>query len=167
MSTKQITRIALFSALALVLRMSFSHLPNIQPITALFLIYSLVYGFYESILVMSVCMLVTSFLLGFGPWVFWQITSFALIIFLWKVLFYPLTRGLKKYRLVLQALLAGLCGLFYGIVIDSCFAYLYSMPWWSYVLAGMSFNIAHACATLLFYPILLSIFRRLTHEKLI
>ncbi|MGY0187257.1 ECF transporter S component, partial [Lactococcus petauri] len=35
MTSKQITRIALFSALAFVLRMAFSQLPNIQPVTAL------------------------------------------------------------------------------------------------------------------------------------
>lgn len=41
MSSKKIARIAILSALAFVLRMAFSHLPSIQPVTALFLLQQL------------------------------------------------------------------------------------------------------------------------------
>ena len=91
---KQISRIAILSAIAIVLRLAFSALPNIQPV------------------------------------------------------------------------LAGLMGIVYGILIDTYSALLFSTPILAYIIAGMTFNLAHAISTLFFYPIILSIFRRLlSHEK--
>ncbi|AUT05628.1 hypothetical protein SPSF3K_00902 [Streptococcus parauberis] len=165
MTSKQITRIALFSALAFVLRMAFSQLPNIQPVTALFLVFAIFFGFYESLLIMVITIFLTSFLLGFGPWVFWQMTIYMILISLWHFIIYPLARKWHKKGLLIQATLAAFLALAYGVMIDSCFAYLYSMPYWSYVLIGMPFDIAHAVSTFLFYLIIITIFRRLLHDK--
>ena len=167
-SINQISRVALLSALCVVLRWAFASFPNVQPITAIFLISSIALSLPEAILIMSTTMLVSSFLLGFGPWVLWQIFSFIIILCIWYYIFYPLTRigsNQKKIYLMAQAAMAGFMGIIYGVAIDSCYAFLYSMPWWTYVLAGTGFNIAHAISTFLFYPLVLSIFRRLTHDK--
>lgn len=167
-SLQHLTRIAILSALCVVLRYTFASLPNVQPITAIFLISSVSLGLADSISIMAITMLVSSFLMGFGPWVFWQILSFALILCLWKWLLYPLTKVLKFGKInevVPQALLAGMMGIVYGVVIDSFYAFIYSMPWWTYVLAGVSFNLAHALSTILFYPLILPILRRFYHEK--
>lgn len=165
MTSKQITRIALFSALAFVLRMAFSQLPNIQPVTALFLVFALVFGYYESLLIMFITIFLTSFLLGFGPWVFWQITIYMVLISLWHYVFYPLARIWHKKGLLIQAAVAATLAFTYGIMIDSCFAYLYSMPFWSYIVIGLPFDFAHAVSTFLFYLIIIAIFRRLLHDK--
>ncbi|MGG6797328.1 UNVERIFIED_CONTAM: ECF transporter S component [Streptococcus canis] len=165
MSTKLMSRVAIMSALCFVLRMAFSSLPNVQPVTAIFLGYLLYFGLAEVILVMMLCLFLSAFLLGFGPWVFWQITCFGLVLLLWRFVFFPLSQQLSKYQLVCQSLLAALCGLLYGVLIDTCFAYVYSMPWWSYVLAGMPFDIAHALSTLLFFPVIMILFRRLIGEQ--
>lgn len=166
MSLKQITRISILAALAFVLRLTFSHLPNIQPVTAMFLALAILSSYYEAILVMSVCMLTSSFLLGFGPWVFWQITTFSFIIFLWHYVLYPLSKKMGKKAMLFQCLFTALLALIYGIIIDSFFTIIYQMPWWSYILAGMPFNLMHALSTLLFYPIFIIIFRRFAHGKL-
>ncbi|MGG6818417.1 UNVERIFIED_CONTAM: ECF transporter S component [Streptococcus canis] len=165
MSTKLMSRVAIMSALCFVLRMAFSSLPNVQPVTAIFLGYLLYFGLAEAILVMMLCLFLSAFLLGFGPWVFWQITCFGLVLLLWRFVFFPLSQQLSKYQLACQSLLAASCGLLYGVLIDTCFAYVYSMPWWSYVLAGMPFNIAHALSTLLFFPVIMILFRRLFGEQ--
>ncbi|AND79006.1 ECF transporter S component [Streptococcus pantholopis] len=165
---QQISRIAVLSALCVALRYVFAGLPNVQPITAIFLLISVIWGFRQSFWVMAVTMLVSSFLLGFGPWVLWQIMAFALIILVWRHLLYPLTEKLwfsQMLKLVLQSLFAGLMGALYGCIIDFCYALLYSMPWWTYVLAGLSFNLAHALSTVFFYPLLATSFRRLIYEK--
>lgn len=170
LTLQRISWIAILSALCAVFRYAFATLPNIQPITAIFLIVSIIFGIGDSLLIMAVTMLVSSFLLGFGPWVFFQILSFALVLCLWRFLLYPLTKILKfdKIKTVtLQAFLAGMMGIIYGLVIDSCYAFLYNMPWWSYVLAGASFNLVHALSTLLFYPLLLPILRRFSDEKVV
>ncbi|MBM7636356.1 ECF transporter S component [Streptococcus saliviloxodontae] len=168
LSLNQVTRISLLSALCVVLRYAFASLPNIQPITAIFLVISLTFGLLESILVMAVTMLISSFLLGFGPWVLWQIVSFAVVLFIWFYLLYPLTKLLKSTRgseIAFQAFLAGGVGFSYGMVIDSFFSLLYGMPWWAYVIAGAGFNLAHAASTVIFYPLIILIFRRFSYEK--
>ncbi|HER6318487.1 TPA: ECF transporter S component [Streptococcus pyogenes] len=165
MSAKLMSRIAIMSALCVVLRMVFISLPNVQPVTAFLLSYLLYFGLAEAVLVMMLCLFLSAFLLGFGPWVFWQVTCFVLVLLLWRFVLYPLSQQFSKYQLGCQAFLAALCGLLYGVLIDTCFAYLYSMPWWSYVLAGMPFNIAHALSTLVFFPVVMMLFRRLIGEQ--
>ncbi|AAM79033.1 TPA: ECF transporter S component [Streptococcus pyogenes] len=165
MSAKFMSRIAIMSALCVVLRMVFISLPNVQPVTAFLLSYLLYFGLAEAVLVMMLCLFLSAFLLGFGPWVFWQVTCFVLVLLLWRFVLYPLSQQFPKYQLGCQAFLVALCGLLYGVLIDTCFAYLYSMPWWSYVLAGMPFNIAHALSTLVFFPVVMMLFRRLISEQ--
>lgn len=165
MSAKLMSRIAIMSALCVVLRMVFSSLPNVQPVTAFLLSYILYFGLAEAVLVMMLCLFLSAFLLGFGPWVFWQVTCFVLVLLLWRFVLYPLSQQFPKYQLGCQTFLVALCGLLYGVLIDTCFAYLYSMPWWSYVLAGMPFNIAHALSTLVFFPVVMMLFRRLIGEQ--
>ncbi|KHD46034.1 ECF transporter S component [Streptococcus hongkongensis] len=165
MSSKQVTRIAIFSALAFVLRMAFGQLPNIQPITALFFVFSIFFGLYEAYLVMFTTLFLTSFLLGFGPWVFWQITIYMLLLTIWRSILYPFIRKWHKQGLLIQAGVVAFLALLYGVLIDSCFAYLYSMPYWSYILLGIPFDIAHAISSFLFYLVIITIFRRLFYEK--
>ncbi|VGQ22656.1 integral membrane protein [Streptococcus pyogenes] len=165
MSAKLMSRIAIMSSLCVVLRMVFISLPNVQPVTAFLLSYLLYFGLAEAVLVMMLCLFLSAFLLGFGPWVFWQVTCFVLVLLLWRFVLYPLSQQFPKYQLGCQAFLVALCGLLYGVLIDTCFAYLYSMPWWSYVLAGMPFNIAHALSTLIFFPVVMMLFRRLIGEQ--
>jgi hypothetical protein len=162
MSTRRLARIALLTALSVALRYAFGAFPNIKPLTAIFLLTSTSLGLVDSLLVMSLTLTVTALLFGFGPWVAFQVLSYAVVLIFWKKLCTPLTKRLKsdKIRLVMQSCLAGLMGIIYGLVIDSLTAQLYSMPIWTYVLAGMSFNLAHAISTALFYPLLDPIFAR-------
>ncbi|HEQ0654535.1 TPA: ECF transporter S component, partial [Streptococcus pyogenes] len=55
MSAKLMSRIAIMSALCVVLRMVFSSLPNVQPVTAFLLSYLLYFGLAEAVLVMMLC----------------------------------------------------------------------------------------------------------------
>lgn len=163
MILKNLSRLAMLSALCVVLRLAFATLPNIQPLTAIFLVVAVAWGLAESLAMMTISMLVTSFVLGFGPWVPYQLLAFALIIFLWRVGFYPVTSWLKGDNLKkmgLEAFLAGGLAFIYGVVIDSLWALSFQMPWWSYVAAGLPFNLSHAWSTVLFYPIIDYILRR-------
>lgn len=156
MSVNSLARLAVLSALCTVLRLGFSGLPNVQPITAIFMLSVTVFGLAEALLLMAVTMFVTSFFLGFGPWVLWQIVSFSVCLGLFR-LSYPLIRRLPLsplYQDVLESLVTALLAIVYGIGIDLWWALLYGMPIWAYVLNGASFNLAHAAATLFFYPLL-------------
>lgn len=159
----------MMAALCVVLRQAFSSLPNVQPITAIFLLLVPVWGIFDAILVMAVSMLVSSFLLGFGHWVFLQIVSFAAVMLLWQCQLALMTRWVKSdiIRLFVETIGAGMVGIGYGIVIDSLSAAMFGMPWWSYVAAGFFFNLAHALSTLIFYPLIRTFFRRFSHEETI
>lgn len=159
----------MMAALCVVLRQAFAFLPNVQPITAIFLVLISVWGLLDAFLVMALTMLVSSFLLGFGHWVFLQIISFGLVMILWKGHSSLVTRWVKTdiMRLLVGSLGAGIVGIAYGLIIDSLSAILFNMPWWSYVAAGFFFNLAHAISTLIFYPLITTIFRRFSHEKTI
>ncbi|AXJ13828.1 ECF transporter S component [Streptococcus pluranimalium] len=158
MKLKEITKIAIMSALCVVLRYAFSGLPNIQPVSAIFFLLVIYESLSFSLLVMATSVLVSSFLLGFGPWVLFQILSFSVIIIIWNLSY-------KVLNIYFRTLLVFCLTFFYGIVIDSITAAFFNMPWWSYVTAGLVFNFAHAFSTLVFYPMLEPIFRRLFYEK--
>lgn len=163
MTTNRLTRLALLTALCVALRHAFAAFPNVKPITAIFLVIAASLGLLDSLLVMTLTMTVTAFILGFGPWVLWQVLAYAVIVLVWKVMAFPLTNRLKSatIRTIVQSVLAGLMGLVYGLVIDSLSAVFYQMPIWAYLLNGMVFNVAHVVSTTFFYPIVTTSFARL------
>lgn len=59
-------------------------------------------------------------------------------------------KKMGKKAMLFQSLFTALLALIYGIIIDSFFSIIYQMPWWSYILAGMPFNLMHALSTQLF-----------------
>lgn len=163
LTTQRLTRIALMAALCVALRYAFGAFPNIKPITATFLVLTISWGLLDAWLVMALTMTLTALVLGFGPWVAWQLTAYTVVLGLWKFLAYPLTSLVQSaiIKQTSQASLAGVMGIIYGLVIDSLSAILYSMPIWAYVLNGLGFNLAHALSTAIFYPIITTIFARL------
>ncbi|EHI74200.1 Substrate-specific component CbrT of predicted cobalamin ECF transporter [Streptococcus criceti] len=166
-SLKRLTRLALLTALCIVLREAFSGLPNVQPITAIFLVVTMMYGVVDGIILSSLTMLLTGFLLGFGEIVFRQVLTFALICLLWfwlGTLFKKLTPNLS---LTMQLVTAAGLSILYGVLLDASSAVMFKTPALAYILAGLSFDLVHAASTALFYPLILSIFRRFSHEKII
>lgn len=163
LTTHRLTRIALMAALCVALRYAFGAFPNVKPITAIFLVLTISWGLLDAWLVMALTMTVTALVLGFGPWVAWQLAAYTVVLGLWKFLAYPLTSLSQSaiIKQISQASLAGFMGIIYGLVIDSLSAILYSMPIWAYVLNGLGFNLAHALSTAIFYPIITTIFARL------
>ncbi|ERJ77739.1 membrane protein [Streptococcus sobrinus] len=164
-SLNRLTRLALLTALCIALREAFSGLPNVQPITAIFLVVTLTYGLVDGIILSSLTMLLTGFLLGFGEVVFRQMLAFALICFIW----HWLARLFKSFplnlALPLQIMAAAGLSLLYGLILDVSSALIFSTPILAYILAGLTFDLLHAASTALFYPIIFSIFRRFSHEK--
>ena len=159
MPLKRLTRITLLAALCVVLRQAFAFLPNVQPISAIFFLLVLFEDWPFACLVMAVTMFTSAFLLGMSPVVVAQILVFALLLTLWRGLY-------RHLSLEVQTLVVGILSFLYGMLIDSVYAVLYHMPWWTYALVnGFSFNLAHALSTACFYPLLYTIFRRFYHEK--
>lgn len=156
MKLRRLAIISLLAALSVALRHAFVAFPNVKPITAIFLVLSVLLGLTDSLLVMVLTMMITGFFMGFGPVIFGQVLSYGLVLIFWKFLCFPLTNNLKSatIRLIVQSILAGLMGVLYGWVIDSLWALLANLPLWATVLGGTAFNLAHAISTALFYPII-------------
>lgn len=159
MSLQRLTRISLLAALCVALRQAFAPFPNVQPISAIFFLLVIFEDYIFAFLVMALTMFVSSFFLGMSPIVFFQIVAFGSWMLLWRICY-------KWIPFAIQILLVGLMAFGYGVLIDSVYAIVYHMPWWTYALInGFSFNLAHALSTIAFYPIIYHIFRRFYVEK--
>lgn len=164
MSPKRIARVAIFAALCIVLRIAFGAFPNIKPITAIFLVSIAYFRLMDSLLIMSLTMLGSSFYFGYSMDIWWQILSFAIIMLVWQFIIFPLTRG-KKLGVTLQSLCAFIVVFLYGFCISIPSALLFHSPILIYWLNGLSFDFLHAVSTLCFYPVIYQIFRSAYHEK--
>ncbi|WNY47651.1 ECF transporter S component [Streptococcus sp. 29896] len=155
-----ISRIVMLSALTVALRFVFVAFPNIKPVTAIFLWVAYSWGLVDALLVMALSMLVSGIYLGFGMVVFWQIIAYGLVLAVWSKLLVPIFKFHTNFG-KLEAVFAGALVFLYGFVISFLIAWQYSMPFFVYWLAGLSFDLAHALSTALFYPIIVTIFRRI------
>lgn len=164
MSVKQLTRIALLAALCMALRHLFGPLPNIKPLTAIFLVSVIYLGWLEAFLIMAVTMVGTGLILGGGLVILWQVLSYGVILFLWQVLVAWWARSYPK-TWPLQAALSGLAGFGFGFFISMPLAFLYETDFWVYWLQGLPFDQAHAYSTALFYPIIYFMYRRFLHHE--
>jgi hypothetical protein len=159
MTTSRLTRIAILTALACVLRLALGAWPNIKPITALFFVLLLVFGLVDALFVSGLTMLVTGFLMGFSLIIVGQIISYAVILFLGKGLF-----KLVK-SLILRTGLIFILTMCYGFVISIFSARLFGSSFWPFWLSGLTFDLAHAVSTAIFFPILLTIFNNIMKRE--
>lgn len=160
---RELTYLALTTALAVVGRLSFQFIPNVQPMTVIFLILALQLGFMRSWLVAILSVLITNFYLGMGVWTIGQLVSFTAII----ALFAGLTHlpWFKKYLLI-QIIIAGLCGFIYGFIISIIDTKVYGFTnFWAYYLQGVSFDALHATGNVIFYAILAPILGKLLQSR--
>ena len=149
---QRLTRIAILASMCVGLRYAFAGLPNIQPISAIFFVVTLSMGLIDGWLVMALTMIITSFLLGFGPWVFSQILTFAVLMAIWSLIAHRLP-------LLGQTILATILSFLYGVIMDYSYGLLFNSGW-AFVSSGLYFDGLHAVSTLCFYPIVFTIFRR-------
>ena len=72
LNARRISYLALLSAACVVGRLSFTFLPNVQPMTAILLFLSLFLSLPEALLVMAISLVVTNLFVGFGIWTLGQ-----------------------------------------------------------------------------------------------
>lgn len=157
--TRQLSRIVLLSALAIVFRIVFGAFPNIKPLTAIFLVSLSYVTLLEGWLLMALTMVGSGLLFGFGPVVLWQVLSFGLVQVVWWLAIRSFVIR-EKMPLWLQCLLAGSLVYLYGFSISILSAAQFGIHPISFWVNGLFFDSLHALSTALFYPIIYSIFRR-------
>ncbi|CRH91680.1 Uncharacterised protein [Chlamydia trachomatis] len=164
MSTKRMSRIAVLSALAIALRFAFGAFPNVKPITAIFLVSLLYLPLADCLLIMALTMIGSGIYFGLSIVVAWQALSFALIMLFWRLIVLPWTKSLS-WGVSLQSGLSGVMAFAYGFIISIPTAAQFGANLWVYWLNGLTFDGLHAVSTIIFYPLIYQLFRRLYHEK--
>jgi energy-coupling factor transport system substrate-specific component len=152
-SPKLLTTLAMLSSLAVVGRIGFSFLPNIQPATTIILLTALSFGPIAGVAIAIVSTLVTNFFLGSGMWTIWQITAWSIIAFIVGTLQHVHSR----IPIFILSIFAGICGLFYGLLISIPMSKFVG-SFWAYYLAGLPFDISHAFGNVVFFFILYPIY---------
>lgn len=160
--TSQLNRfckLIMLVALSITLRIFFGAFPNIKPLTAIFLVSLSFMGLMDAWLVMTLTMVGSGLLFGFGPVVLWQVLSFGLVQLLWWCLVKPLVNK-ERLSIWLQSLLAALLVYVYGLIISILSAWQFGLSPLIFWFNGLFFDSLHAISTFLFYPIINYIFRR-------
>ncbi|WP_182102771.1 ECF transporter S component [Niallia taxi] len=153
MDTRRLTFISMMSALAVVGRIAFTFIPNVQPVTALIISVALCMGVADGVLVAVISAIASNLLLGLGIWTIGQVVAWSVIGLLSGLLgsFFP------KPFLLLIVLYSGIAGLLYGLIV-SFFTYSWMGNFWAYYVAGLPFDVSHAVGNMVFiiflYPFL-------------
>ncbi|WP_430609187.1 ECF transporter S component [Enterococcus sp. DIV0876] len=161
-SVKEIAFLSLFTAAAVVGRTLLHPLPNVQPMTVIFLLIVLSLGFSRGMIVAILSLVITNLYMGMGIWTVTQIISYGVVLAVQGVLCLS-----ARYRQgkILQLLYSISAGFLYGLVISWLSVKLYGFPhFWPYYLQGLSFDALHACGNGVFYVLLAPVFRQLIHR---
>lgn len=155
-----ITRIALLTALVTVGRLSFSFLPNVQPMTVLLVCITLYYGWKEGILVALLSVILSNLFLGMGPWTIAQIVGYVVLIFLSSLL----EDTHESVPIPLLQVYVAFLGIVYGLVLSLIQAPFFGWNIFNpYYLSGLTFDLLHAFGNLAFlpllYPVCMRVFR--------
>ena len=149
MEARRMSLIAMLSSLSFVGRMTFTFLPNVQPMTVVILIATMYLGTYDGWLVAITSILISNLYLGMGVWTLAQIVSFSVLVLIVHIC--------KKINLSIgyYPIVALLMGFTYGFIISLVqapfFGWVSFFPYW---ISGLPYDLNHAVGNYLFFIIL-------------
>lgn len=137
MPVKKLTRIALLSAVLYVSKAALEFMPNVELVSLLIIVYTLVFG-SETLIVITVFNLFELIQWGFGTW-------WVSYLYVWPLLCFLvlLTRRLFQEEFLLWGVVSGLFGLAFGGLF--ALAYLpigraYALSYW---ISGLPWDVWH------------------------
>lgn len=150
--TKELTTIALLTALCVVGRLLTSPIPNVQPVTAIILFVAIYTSIPAAMIISTLSMLITNLYLGTGIWTIAQILTYILLILIVGAIRQMIP--LQKY-LVIQLFLCVGVSMGYGFLVTLMLAPFWGVTaFWPYYLVGISFDMMHSIGTVLFFIVL-------------
>ena len=114
MDTKKLTRLAGLCAICVITRIYLKLIPNVQILSDIILILAINGKLDESLLVNATTMIITSFFLGFGYWVIFQVLDFGILGISNYIIFNKIR--IKKTKMN-KTIALGLSGFIYGFLI--------------------------------------------------
>lgn len=157
MSTYRLTLISLLAAVCVVGRITFQFLPNIQPVTTIIIISSLMLGIIPAICIAIITTYVTNLFLGMGIWTIWQMVGWSFIAIIAGVL----GKSRKFTNLPILTFFSFIAAYIYGLILNLG-TFTFAGNFLPYYLAGIPFDTLHGIGNVIFmmilYPILSKIF---------
>ncbi|RXT58394.1 ECF transporter S component [Lacticaseibacillus chiayiensis] len=158
---RAVALLGLLTALCTVLRIVKVPIPNVQPVTDILMVVTLLLGMRWGLSLTVSTLVVSNLVLGFGLWTLPQIAAYmvCLLVLQMVVLVLPMVRRVFW----LQMGLAGLLGYLYGFVVSLGMAIIGSLNglgFWAYYISGLLFDTYHALGNLAFYPIVLLVLQQ-------
>lgn len=166
---RAVALLGLLTALCTVLRIIKVPIPNVQPVTDILMVTTLLLGIRWGIALTMSTLVVSNLILGFGLWTLPQIVAYAmcLVVVQVSVTLIPLIRR----TLWIQIGIAGLLGYLYGFIVSLGMAVIGSLNglgFWAYYLSGLLFDTYHVIGNLVFYPIVVLVLqqglKRFSHQ---
>ncbi|OPA24275.1 ECF transporter S component [Bacillus cereus] len=149
---KSIVLISMLVCLTVVGRMIFTFIPNIQPVTTLIIIITLLLGIRFGVAVSVLSIFLSNLVLGMGLWTIPQIIGYLVIALITGFIIRPI---FDKISHVILSMYAAVMGLLYGFILSICQIPIYGMKYfWMYYVTGILFDIYHAIGNFVFYFIL-------------
>jgi len=136
MKTRDLVVIAMMSAILFVVQVALSFIPNIELVTLLIIIYTLVIG-RKTLFAIYVFALLEGLFYGFGIW-------WIMYLYVWTILYF-VVRAFKTQKGVLGwSLIGGFFGLLFGTLCSIPYFFIggigAGIAWW---VAGLPYDILH------------------------
>ncbi len=168
---RQMTTIAVLTALAVVSRICLIMIPEVKPMATIVIITAVVLGKMPAFYVGGLTMLVSNFVFGQGPWTPWQMLGLAMVGFLSGILLN--NEDLTKRRsLIKTAIIGGIITFaVYGLIVDTGSVFLFQNDLTfanaiALYATGAIFNAIHGVGTCIFLVVLgAPIYKKLVRIK--
>jgi len=136
LNTKELVTLALLSALLFVLQVALAFIPNIELVSILIMIYTLIYG-KKTLYIIYTFALLQGLIYGFGIW-------WLMYLYVWTILFFVVSFLKKNQSVILWAIVAAIFGFTFGFLCSIPYFIMggigAGLAWWS---TGISFDLIH------------------------
>ena len=136
MKTKDVVLCGLLAAVLFVLQVAFGFLPNIEPVTILIIVFTLLLK-RKTLVIIYTFALLEGIFYGFGVW-------WIMYLYVWTILYFIVRIMKKNQSVVVWAIVGGCFGLSFGALCAIPYAIAggigAGIAWWT---AGILFDIFH------------------------
>lgn len=155
MDTKKLTRLAGLCAICVITRIYLKLIPNVQILSDIILILAINGKLDESLIVNATTMIITSFFLGFGYWVIFQVLDFGILGISNYMIFNKIR--VKKTKMN-KTIALGLSGFIYGFLITLMQVFLVDgnkFTFFGLYAGSIPFDINHMVGNIVIYIFLI------------
>lgn len=152
--TREVVVLAVMTSIATIGRVMFFMLPQFKPCVAIIIITGIMLGKHSGFLCGALTAFVSDFFFGQGPWTPWQMFAFGIIGFI-SALVFSKRKELAYNKIILCVYGFLTTFVIYGLILDTATVFMYTdkpkiSSFMSTYAMGISFNIIHGIATVVF-----------------